>query len=114
MSKIFRSPFRNWPDRRRPSMGRCSRDLSDLRQPRCHLRDRCRAVRRAAVRCPSRGAADVLRHSIASSMLRQRASLHKIAGVLRHRTIATTEIHPKVDVVALGEIAQRWEEVTPC
>jgi integrase/recombinase XerD len=42
------------------------------------------AMRRAGVRCPSRGAAHVLRHSVASSMLRQGASLQEIAGVLRH------------------------------
>ena len=73
-----------------------------------------RAMRRAGVRCPSRGAAHVLRHSLATSMLRQGASLQEIAGVLRHRSIATTEIYAKVDVVALREIAQPWPEVTPC
>jgi site-specific recombinase XerD len=72
------------------------------------------AMRRADVRCPSRGAAHVLRHSVASSMLRQGASLQEIAGVLRHRSIATTEIYAKVDVVALREIAQPWPEVTSC
>lgn len=72
------------------------------------------AIRRAGVRCPSRGAAHVLRHSIASSMLRQGASLQEIAGVLRHRSTATTEIYAKVDVVALGKIAQPWPEVTSC
>jgi len=59
------------------------------------------AMRRAGVTCPSRGAAHVLRHSVASSMLRQGASLQEIAGVLRHRSIATTEIYAKIDVVAL-------------
>ena len=73
-----------------------------------------RAMRRAGVRCPSRGAAHVLRHSVATSMLRQGASLQEIAGVLRHRSIATTEIYAKVDVVALREIAQPWPEVTSC
>lgn len=72
------------------------------------------AMRRAGVRCPSRGAAHVLRHSIASSMLRQGASLQDIAGVLRHRSIATTEIYAKVDVTGLREIAQPWPEVTSC
>lgn len=72
------------------------------------------AMRRAGVRCPSRGAAHVLRHSVASSMLRQGASLQEIAGVLRHRSIATTEIYAKVDVVALREIARPWPEVTSC
>jgi len=73
-----------------------------------------KAMHRAGVRCPSRGAAHVLRHSVASSMLRQGASLQEIAGVLRHRSIATTEIYAKVDVVALREIARPWPEVTSC
>ena len=72
------------------------------------------AMHRAGVVCPSRGAAHVLRHSIASSMLRQGASLQEIAGVLRHRSTATTEIYAKVDVVALRQIAQPWPEVKPC
>ncbi len=72
------------------------------------------AMRRAGVRCPSRGAAHVLRHSVASSMLRQGASLQEIAGVLRHRSIATTEIYAKVDVLALREIAQPWPGVISC
>lgn len=72
------------------------------------------AMHRAGVVCPSRGAAHVLRHSIASSMLRQGASLQDIAGVLRHRSTATTEIYAKVDVVALRQIAQPWPEVKPC
>jgi len=72
------------------------------------------AMRRAGVTCPSRGAAHVLRHSIASSMLRQGASLQEIACVLRHRSIAATEIYAKIDVVALRQIAQPWPEVKPC
>ena len=72
------------------------------------------AMRRAGVTCPSRGAAHVLRHSLASSMLRQGASLQDIAGILRHRSIATTEIYAKVDVITLREIAQPWPEVEPC
>ncbi|MBC7924450.1 MAG: tyrosine-type recombinase/integrase [Bryobacteraceae bacterium] len=72
------------------------------------------AMRRAGVTCPSRGAAHVLRHSVASSMLRQGASLQEIAGVLRHRSIATTEIYAKIDVIALRQIAQPWPEVKPC
>lgn len=72
------------------------------------------AMRRAGVTCPSRGAAHVLRHSVASSMLRHGASLQEIAGVLRHRSIATTEIYAKVDVVALRQIAQAWPEAKSC
>lgn len=72
------------------------------------------AMQRAGVVCPSRGAAHVLRHSIASSMLLHGASLQEIAGVLRHRSTATTEIYAKVDVVTLRQIAQPWPEVKPC
>ena len=73
-----------------------------------------KAMRRAGVTCPSRGAAHVLRHSVASSMLRHGASLQEIAGVLRHRSTATTEIYAKVDVVALRQIAQPWPEAKSC
>ena len=72
------------------------------------------AMRRAGVACPSRGAAHVLRHSIATSMLRQGASLQDIAVILRHRSIETTQIYAKVDVTALQRIAQPWPEVQPC
>jgi site-specific recombinase XerD len=73
-----------------------------------------RAMRRAGVVCPSRGAAHLLRHSAATAMLRHGASLQEIATVLRHRSIATTQIYAKVDVTALQRIAQSWPEVQPC
>jgi site-specific recombinase XerD len=73
-----------------------------------------RAMRRAGVSCPSRGAAHVLRHSAASSMLRQGASLQEIAAILRHRSIETTQIYAKVDVNELQQIAQPWPEVKSC
>jgi len=73
-----------------------------------------RALRRAHVTRPSRGAAHLLRHSVATSMLRHGASLHDVAALLRHRSIATTQIYAKVDVLALRTIAQPWPEVPPC
>jgi site-specific recombinase XerD len=73
-----------------------------------------RAIRRAGISRPSRGAAHLLRHSLASSMLRQGASLQDIAAVLRHRSVETTQIYAKVDVTALMHIAQPWVEVSPC
>jgi len=73
-----------------------------------------RAFRRAGVTRPSRGAAHLLRHSVATSMLRHGASLHDVAAVLRHRSITTTQIYAKVDVNALCAIAQPWPEVPTC
>ena len=73
-----------------------------------------RAFARAGVTRPSRGAAHLLRHSVATSMLRHGASLHDVAAVLRHRSVTTTEIYAKVDVTALRTIAQPWPEVPSC
>jgi site-specific recombinase XerD len=73
-----------------------------------------RALRRAGVRRPSRGAAHLLRHSLATAMLRQGASLQDVAALLRHRSIETTQIYAKVDLPALQPIAQPWPEVPPC
>jgi len=72
------------------------------------------AIRRAGVTRPSRGAAHLLRHSVATSMLRQGASLQDVATLLRHRSIETTQIYAKVDVNALRRIAQPWPEVQLC
>ncbi len=73
-----------------------------------------RAMHRAGVTCQNRGAAHLLRHSAATSMLQQGVSLQDIAAILRHRSIQTTQIYAKVDVAALQQIAQPWPEVQPC
>lgn len=73
-----------------------------------------RAFRRAGVKRPCRGAAHLLRHSLASSMLRQGASLQEISALLRHRSIETTQIYAKIDITALRQIAQPWPQVQPC
>jgi site-specific recombinase XerD len=72
------------------------------------------AMRRAGVTPPGRGAAHLLRHSVATSLLRQGVSLQDIATTLRHRSIRTTQIYAKVDVSMLERIAQPWPEVQPC
>jgi len=71
-------------------------------------------MRRAGVVRPSRGAAHLLRHSLATHLLRQGASLQDIGALLRHQSVKTTQIYTKVDVAALREIAQPWPEVSPC
>jgi site-specific recombinase XerD len=73
------------------------------------------AMHKAGVVCSTSGAAHLLRHSAATAMLRAGASLQDISVVLRHRSIQTTLIYAKTDVVALRDIAQPWpEEVEPC
>ena len=73
-----------------------------------------RALRRAGIKHPGRGAAHLLRHSVASAMLRQGASLQEVSALLRHRCIETTQIYAKVDVTALQQMAQPWPEVPSC
>jgi integrase/recombinase XerD len=64
-----------------------------------------RALRRGGL--PRRGA-HVFRHSLATAMLRRGASMDEVAEVLRHRSLATTEIYAKVDFEALRALARRW------
>lgn len=50
----------------------------------------------------------LLRHSLATRMLRRGASLTQIGQVLRHQHAQTTEIYAKVDLNALRRLAQPW------
>jgi site-specific recombinase XerD len=71
------------------------------------------ALRRSGIKAPINGA-HVLRHSAATTMLRQGASLAGIGAVLRHRSPRTTAHYAKVDFDLLSEIAQPWPEVASC
>jgi len=66
-----------------------------------------RAVERAGLHPPIRGA-HLLRHSLATGMLRCGASMAEIGQVLRHRAATTTEIYAKVDFEGLRALARRW------
>ena len=72
-----------------------------------------RAIARSGVEAPFRGA-HVLRHSAATGMLRQGATLQQVGAVLRHQYLDTTAHYAKVDVQLLREIALPWPEVFPC
>lgn len=50
----------------------------------------------------------VLRHSLATDMLRNGASLDEIGDVLRHRSRMTTTIYAKHDIEGLRSIARAW------
>lgn len=69
----------------------------------------CRAIGRAGVRAPSRGT-HVLRHSLATRLLRDGATLDTIGAVLRHRDVNTTALYAKVDVGLLRQVAQPWPD----
>jgi site-specific recombinase XerD len=71
------------------------------------------ALRRAGVKAPINGA-HLFRHSAATAMLRQGASLAGVGAVLRHRSPSTTAHYAKVDFGLLAEIAQPWPEVPSC
>jgi integrase/recombinase XerD len=71
------------------------------------------ALERAGVSSPFRGA-HVLRHSAATTMLRQGASLATIGSVLRHRSPQTTARYAKVDISMLSTVAQPWPGVASC
>lgn len=66
------------------------------------------ALVRAGVRKSGRGAAHLLRHCLATTMIRHGATLSEISEILRHRNLATTETYAKVDFEALRRAAQPW------
>jgi integrase/recombinase XerD len=71
----------------------------------------CCVVRRALKRAgldPGFKGAHLLRHSLATTMLRRGASLGEIGQLLRHKQPTTTQIYAKVDIKALRGIALPW------
>lgn len=71
----------------------------------------CCVVRRALKRAglnPDFKGAHLLRHSLATRMLRRGASLGEIGQLLRHRQPTTTQIYAKVDIKALRGISLPW------
>ena len=71
----------------------------------------CNIVRRALKRAklnPAFKGSHLLRHSLATQMLRGGASLAEIGKILRHQRLDTTQIYAKVDLAALSALAQPW------
>ncbi len=71
------------------------------------------AIRRAGINAPSFGA-HILRHSAATGMLRQGASLQVIGEVLRHRCLETTAHYAKVDISLLQSVTRAWPGGASC
>jgi site-specific recombinase XerD len=66
-----------------------------------------RELKRAGIQAPRMGA-HLLRHSLATTMLRRGASLPEIGRILRHHRIDATAAYAKVDLVALRRLARPW------
>jgi site-specific recombinase XerD len=65
------------------------------------------AIDRAGVQSRCRGA-HVLRHSLATAMLRRGATLEEIGEMLRHRDVRSTQRYAKVDLESLRMLVVAW------
>ena len=66
-----------------------------------------RALSRLGIDAPFKGS-HLMRHSLATAMLRRGASLEDIGQILRHRHPETTQIYAKLDLEALRALAPAW------
>jgi site-specific recombinase XerD len=69
-----------------------------------------RALKKAGLKPPRQGTY-LLRHTVATEMLRKGSSLAEIGELLRHRHPDTTAIYAKVDLASLRGLAVAWPEV---
>ena len=68
-----------------------------------------RAVLAAYRRCGwTRTRVHILRHSVASRLLRAGTPMKEIADILRHRSLDTSAIYTKVDLTRLTSVALPW------
>lgn len=68
------------------------------------------ALDRAGIEAPVRGP-NLLRHSLATRLIRSGASLKEIADLFGHRRLKTTQIYAKLDLDSLRAVAHPWPEV---
>jgi site-specific recombinase XerD len=71
-----------------------------------------RHLRRAGMP-PGRRGAHLIRHSVATQMVRQGASFKQVADVLGHARLETTAIYAKLDVATLSRVAMPWPGDAP-
>lgn len=65
------------------------------------------ALHRAGL-APVRRGAHLLRHALASSLLRRGAPMREISQLLGHREPTSTEVYARVDIASLQTVAQPW------
>jgi site-specific recombinase XerD len=111
------------PDVTRAMAGYLRRDRPRCACRRVFLRDRAplagfysasaiadivaRALSKAGVKSARKGA-HLLRHSLATDMLRKGASLAEIGEILRHQSPDSTAVYAKVDLKSLRALALPW------
>jgi integrase/recombinase XerD len=66
-----------------------------------------RALRSCGIQVPRPGA-HLLRHTIASHLVQNGASLKEVADLLRHRHLNSAAVYAHVDVAHLRSVAQPW------
>ncbi|MCG8455347.1 MAG: site-specific integrase [Holophagales bacterium] len=69
------------------------------------------ALQQADIDAPSQGA-HLLRHTLATRLIRRGASLKEIADLLGHRCLESTRVYAKLDLASLRKVAQPWPKVT--
>lgn len=98
--------------RQRPSGTVCRRVFLALQAPRPVSADTisalaASALQRASIPCLRPGA-HVFRHTVASHLVQNGASLKAVADWLGHRSLTTTQIYAKVNLPMLRMVAQPW------
>lgn len=68
-----------------------------------------RLLRQAGIGAPCSGAY-VLRHTLATTMVRRGASFKEVADILGHGSLTTTGVYAKLDLAALAQVALPWPE----
>ena len=67
-----------------------------------------KSLQRAAIKPVGNQGAGLFRHSVASALLREGATLNEIQTLLRHRCFESTAIYAKVDMPMLQSVTQPW------
>ena len=67
-----------------------------------------KALRRAGIETAAARGAHLFRHSAATALVRDGATLDQVQTLLRHRSSSTTAIYAKVDLPMLQSIVQPW------
>ena len=66
-----------------------------------------RLLRQAGIGAPCSGAY-VLRHTLATTMVRSGVSFEQVADILGHSSLTTTGIYAKLDLPSLAKVALPW------